>query len=109
MLNLLAGPVLCGAEDVTGCRVRAVPKEFSNDHHAADRGRRGRPCHTLIAHRSRAFREPACRRGTPSSFASQAVFNDRAAEQARMLQFADQLKYALRWDDLHRQMYPYVQ
>jgi hypothetical protein len=40
--------------------------------------------------------------------AAQTVFNDRAAEQARLVQFADQLKYALRWDDLRRQMYPYV-
>ena len=44
-----------------------------------------------------------------TAVASQTVFNDRAAEQARLLQFAEQLKYAQRWDDLHRQMYPFVQ
>jgi hypothetical protein len=43
-----------------------------------------------------------------TAVAAQTVFNDRAAEQARLVQFADQLKYALRWDDLYRQMYPYV-
>ena len=47
--------------------------------------------------------------GAVTAVASQTVFNDRAAEQARIVQFADQLKYALRWDDLHRQMYPYEQ
>ena len=47
--------------------------------------------------------------GAVTAVASQTVFNDRAAEQARLLQFAEQLKYAQRWDDLHRQMYPYVQ
>ena len=47
--------------------------------------------------------------GAVTAVASQTVFNDRAAEQARMLQFAEQLKYAQQWDDLHRQMYPYVQ
>jgi Na+(H+)/acetate symporter ActP len=41
-----------------------------------------------------------------TALATQAVFNDQAAEQARLLQFADQLTYALRWDDLQRQMYP---
>ena len=44
-----------------------------------------------------------------TAVASQTVFNDRAAEQARLLQFAEQLKYAQQWDDLHRQMYPYAQ
>ena len=47
--------------------------------------------------------------GALTAVASQTVFHDRAAEQARLVQFADQLKYALRWDDLHRQMYPYAQ
>jgi hypothetical protein len=47
--------------------------------------------------------------GAVTAVASQTVFHDRAAEQARLVQFADQLKYALRWDDLHRQMYPYAQ
>jgi hypothetical protein len=42
-----------------------------------------------------------------TALATQAVFNDQAAEQARLLQFADQLTYALRWDDLQRQMYPF--
>jgi hypothetical protein len=46
--------------------------------------------------------------GTATAVAAQTVFNDRAAEQARLVQFADQLTYALRWDDLYRQMYPYV-
>ena len=46
--------------------------------------------------------------GAATAVAAQTVFNDRAAEQARLVQFADQLTYALRWDDLHRQMYPYV-
>jgi hypothetical protein len=46
--------------------------------------------------------------GAATAIAAQTVFNDRAAEQARLVQFADQLKYALRWDDLYRQMYPYV-
>jgi hypothetical protein len=46
--------------------------------------------------------------GAATAVAAQTVFNDRAAEQARLVQFADQLKYALRWDDLQRQMYPYV-
>ena len=47
--------------------------------------------------------------GAVTAVASQTVFNDRAAEQARLLQFAEQLEYAQQWDDLHRQMYPYVQ
>jgi hypothetical protein len=47
--------------------------------------------------------------GALTAVASQTVFNDHAAEQARLVQFAEQLKYALRWDDLHWQMYPYVQ
>ena len=47
--------------------------------------------------------------GAVTAVAAQTVFNDRAAEQARLLQFAEQLKYAQQWDDLHRQMYPYVQ
>jgi hypothetical protein len=47
--------------------------------------------------------------GAVTAVASQTVFHDRAAEQARLVQFAEQLKYALRWDDLYRQMYPYVQ
>jgi len=47
--------------------------------------------------------------GALTAVASQTVFHDRAAEQARLVQFADQLKYALRWDDLYRQMYPYAQ
>jgi hypothetical protein len=47
--------------------------------------------------------------GAVAAIASQTVFNDRAAEQARLLQFAEQLKYAQQWDDLHRQMYPYAQ
>jgi hypothetical protein len=47
--------------------------------------------------------------GAVTAVASQTVFHDRSAEQARLIQFADQFKYALRWDDLHRQMYPYVQ
>ena len=42
-----------------------------------------------------------------TAVAAQTVFNDRAAEQARLVHFADQLTYALRWDDLQRQMYPY--
>jgi hypothetical protein len=46
--------------------------------------------------------------GVATAVAAQSVFNDRAAEQARLVQFADQLTYALRWDDLQRQMYPYV-
>jgi hypothetical protein len=46
--------------------------------------------------------------GAATAVAAQTVFNDRAAEQARFLQFADQLTYALRWDDLQRQMYPYA-
>ena len=46
--------------------------------------------------------------GTATAVAAQTVFDDRAAEQARLVQFADQLTYALRWDDLHRQMYPYA-
>jgi hypothetical protein len=41
-----------------------------------------------------------------TAVAAQTVFSDHAAEQARLLQFADQLTYALRWDDLQRQMYP---
>ena len=47
--------------------------------------------------------------GAVTAVASQTVFHDGAAEQARLLQFAEQLKDAQRWDDLHRQMYPYVQ
>jgi hypothetical protein len=47
--------------------------------------------------------------GAVTAVAAQTVFNDRAAEQARLLQFAEQLRYAQQWDDLHRQMYPYVQ
>jgi hypothetical protein len=47
--------------------------------------------------------------GAITAVASQTVFRDRAAENARLVQFAEQLKYALRWDDLHRQMYPFVQ
>ena len=47
--------------------------------------------------------------GAVAAVASQTVFHDRAAEQARLLQFAEQLKDAQRWDDLHRQMYPFVQ
>ena len=47
--------------------------------------------------------------GALTAVTSQTVFNDRAAEQARLVQFAEQFKEALRWDDLHRQMYPYVQ
>jgi hypothetical protein len=47
--------------------------------------------------------------GAVTAVASQTVLHDRAAEQARLLQFAEQLKYAQQWDDLHRQMYPYVQ
>ena len=47
--------------------------------------------------------------GAVTAVASQTVFHDRAAEQTRLVQFAEQLKYALRWDDLHRQMYPYMQ
>jgi hypothetical protein len=43
-----------------------------------------------------------------TAVASQTVFDDRAAESARLVQFAEQFKYALRWDDLYRQMYPYV-
>ena len=46
--------------------------------------------------------------GAATAVAAQTVFNDQAAEQARLVQFAEQFKYALRWDDLHRQMYPYV-
>ena len=46
--------------------------------------------------------------GAATAVAAQTMCNDRAAEQARLVQFADQLTYALRWDDLHRQMYPYV-
>ncbi len=47
--------------------------------------------------------------GAVTAIASQTVFHDSAAEQARLVQFAEQLKYAQRWDDLNRQMYPYVQ
>lgn len=46
--------------------------------------------------------------GTATAIATQTVFDDTAAEQARLVQFADQFKYALQWDDLYRQMYPYV-
>ena len=46
--------------------------------------------------------------GAAPAGAARTVFNDRAAEQARFVQFADQLKYALRWDDLQRQLYPYA-
>ena len=46
--------------------------------------------------------------GAATAVAAQTVFNDRAAEQARLVRFADQLTYALRWDDLQRQLYPYV-
>jgi len=46
--------------------------------------------------------------GAATAVAAQTVFNDRAAEQARLVQFADQLTYALRWDDLYRQIHPYV-
>ena len=46
--------------------------------------------------------------GAATAVAAQTVFNDRAAEQARLVRFADQLQYALRWDDLQRQLYPYV-
>ena len=46
--------------------------------------------------------------GAVTAVASQTVFNERAAEQARLVQFAEQLEYALRTDDLYRQMYPYV-
>ena len=46
--------------------------------------------------------------GAATALATDTVFNDRAAEQARLVQFAEQLKYALRWDDLYRQMYPFV-
>ena len=46
--------------------------------------------------------------GAATAAATQTVFNDRTAENARLVQFAEQLKYALRWDDLYRQMYPYV-
>lgn len=42
-----------------------------------------------------------------TAVAAQTVFTDQAAEQARLLQFADQLTYAHRWDDLQRQMYPH--
>ena len=44
--------------------------------------------------------------GAVTAVAAQTVFDDRAAEQARIIQLAEQLKYAIRWDDLHRQMYP---
>jgi hypothetical protein len=47
--------------------------------------------------------------GAVTAVASQTVFSDRAAEQARIVQFAEQLKEAQRWDDLYRQMHPYVQ
>ena len=47
--------------------------------------------------------------GALTAVASQTVFNDRAAEQARLVQFAEQLKEAQRWDDVYRQMHPYVQ
>ena len=43
-----------------------------------------------------------------TAVAAQTIFNDQAAEQARLVQFAEQFKYALRWDDLQRQMYPYA-
>jgi len=46
--------------------------------------------------------------GAATAVAAQTLFNDRAAEQARLVQFADQLTYALRWDDLYRQIHPYV-
>ena len=45
--------------------------------------------------------------GAVTAVASQIVFHDGAAEQARLVQFAEQLKYAQQWDDLHRQMYPF--
>jgi hypothetical protein len=46
--------------------------------------------------------------GAAMAFAGQTVFNDRAAEQARLVQFADQLTYALRCDDLYRQINAHV-
>jgi hypothetical protein len=47
--------------------------------------------------------------GAATAVAAQTVFNDQAAEQARLVQFAEQLNYALRWDDLYRQMHPYAE
>ena len=47
--------------------------------------------------------------GAATAVAAQTVFNDGDAEQARLVQFAEQLEYALRWDDLYRQTHPYVQ
>jgi hypothetical protein len=47
--------------------------------------------------------------GALTAVASQTVFSDRAAEQARLVEFREQLKEAQRWDDLYRQMHPYVQ
>jgi hypothetical protein len=46
--------------------------------------------------------------GVATAAAAQTVFDDTAAEQARLTQFAEQYKYALRWDDLNRQLHPYV-
>ena len=46
--------------------------------------------------------------GAATAVAAQTVLNDRAAEQARLAEFAEQLTYAQRWDDLYRQMHPFV-
>jgi hypothetical protein len=46
--------------------------------------------------------------GATTALAAQTVFDDRAAEQARLAEFAEQLTYAQRWDDLYRQMHPFV-
>ena len=46
--------------------------------------------------------------GVATAVAAQTVFDDTAAEQARLVQFAEQYKYALQRDELYRQMHPYV-
>ena len=60
--------------------------------------------------RSRAFER--CRRlggvAAHVRVAARRRLHDRAAEQARLVQIAEQLEYALRSDDLDRQMYQYV-
>ena len=47
--------------------------------------------------------------GALTAVASQTVFSDRAAEHARLVKFREELKAAQRWDDLYKQMHPYVQ